>query len=79
MKTYIILRNLHIYGYHGVAPQEQLVGNDFVINLRLLADFSAAIYSDNVSDTVSYADVYEAVKEEMKQPSKLLEHVQDGL
>ena len=75
MKTYIILKNLHIHGYHGVAPQEQLVGNDFVINLRLLADFSAAIQSDNVNDTVSYAEVYEAVKEEMKQPSKLLEHV----
>ena len=31
--------------------------------------------ADDVANTVSYADVYEAVKEEMAIPSKLLEHV----
>ena len=31
--------------------------------------------SDDVSDTVNYAELYELVKEEMAQPSNLLEHV----
>ena len=31
--------------------------------------------TDDVADTVSYADVYEAVKAEMEVPSKLLEPV----
>ena len=75
MKQYILLQNLHFHSYHGVAPQEQLVGNDFTINLRLGTNFSQAMASDNVNDTVSYADIFAAVREEMNIPSKLLEHV----
>lgn len=75
MAQYILLQNLHFHAYHGVAPQEQLVGNDFMINLRLTTDFSQAMQSDNVNDTVSYADVFAALREEMNIPSKLLEHV----
>ena len=75
MKQYILLQNLHFHAYHGVAPQEQLVGNDFTINLRLGTDFCQAMESDNVNDTVSYADIFAAVSEEMNIPSKLLEHV----
>lgn len=31
--------------------------------------------SDDVADTVNYAEIHQAVKEEMDIPSKLLEHV----
>lgn len=75
MTQYILLQNLHFHAFHGVAPQEQLVGNDFVVNLRLGTDFSPAMQSDDVADTVSYADVFAAVRDEMNIPSKLLEHV----
>lgn len=75
MTHYILLQNLHFHAFHGVAPQEQLVGNDFVINLRLGTDFSLAMQSDEVGDTVSYAEVFAALREEMNTPSKLLEHV----
>ena len=66
---------MHFFAYHGVLPQESLVGNEFVINLTLQVDISLAMQSDEVEDTVNYAEVYEAVKQEMQQPSKLLEHV----
>lgn len=77
MKTIstIFLQNLVFYAYHGVAPQETAVGNTFIINLSLKGDFGQAMQSDCVDDTVSYADVFLAVKEEMSIPSKLLEHV----
>lgn len=54
---------------------ENLVGNEYIIALRLKVDIGRAAETDEVADTVSYADVYEAVKEEMSIPSKLLEHV----
>ncbi len=73
--SYIFLDNVRFYAYHGVAPQEQLVGNEFTINLRLQVDIVQAIATDNVDHTVSYADVYQAVKAEMEIPSRLLEHV----
>ena len=72
---YIFLENVRFYSYHGVAPQETAIGNEFIINLRLKTDFGKATETDEVEDTVSYADIYAALKEEMELPSKLLEHV----
>ncbi len=75
MKTIIELKNLKFYAYHGVLEQETLIGNEFVVNLRMQYDFTEAFNSDDVNDTLNYAEAYEIVKHEMKIPSKLLEHV----
>lgn len=75
MESYIYLNDLLIYAYHGVSPQETKVGNTFHIDLKLKIDLSQAIESDDLSHTVSYADVYQTVAKEMAINSKLLEHV----
>lgn len=75
MNSYIFLDNVRFFAYHGVGEQEQKVGNEFTINVRLKVDISRAIETDDVSHTVSYADVYETIKTEIEIPSKLLEHV----
>ena len=67
--------NVRFFAYHGVGQQEREVGNEFVINLKLKVDIARAAETDDVTHTVSYADVYENVKAEMEIPSKLLEHV----
>ena len=74
-ESYITLNEVHFYAFHGVLPQERNVGGDFVVSLRLGYDISRAMQSDNVSDTLNYAEVYEFVKREMAIPSQLLEHV----
>lgn len=79
MQSYIILKDLRFYAYHGVGAQETQVGNEFVLDLRLRMDWTRAIRSDDVNDTLSYAEVYEAVKDEMARPSRLLEHVADRI
>lgn len=75
MTSYILLENIRFFAYHGVAPQEMTVGNEFVVSLRLKTDIARAMESDDVADTVNYAEIHQAVKEEMDIPSKLLEHV----
>ena len=75
MESYIYLNNISIYAYHGVSPQETKVGNTFHIDLKLKIDLRQAIDSDDLSDTVSYADVYRTVSKEMAVNAKLLEHV----
>lgn len=72
---YIRLEGIRLFAYHGVNPQENVVGANFLIDLRLKTDFSHAAQTDELSGTISYADVFERLKEEMKIPSKLLEHV----
>lgn len=75
MKSYILLENLVFHASHGVMPQEYVVGNVYVVNIKITTDLSKACISDNVSDTISYADVFEDIKKEMQIPSKLLENV----
>jgi len=75
IEMYIFLDRMEFYAYHGVGLQETVVGNTFFIDLKIKVDFSNASETDNVEDTVSYADVQTAVKQEMEIPSKLLEHV----
>ena len=75
MKSEIILKDLHFLAYHGLLPQEAVVGNEYIVNLTLSVDISQVMQTDNVADTINYAEVYQVVKAEMQQPSKLIEHV----
>lgn len=75
MSSKIYLRNVRFHAFHGVLPQEGIVGNDYLVNLVLDYDFSSAIKTDDLQGTLNYAEVYQKVREEMAVPSKLLEHV----
>ena len=72
---YIHLNGLKLYAYHGVLPQENRVGAEYTLNLRLKTDFSHAAENDCLEGTVNYAEVHQVIKNEMAVPSKLLEHV----
>lgn len=74
-ESYIYLREVRFHACHGVMPQEQRVGADFTVTLRAAVDLSGSVASDDLTDTVNYAELYEVVKREMLIPSKLLEHV----
>jgi dihydroneopterin aldolase len=72
---YIFLKDLRFHAFHGVMPQERKVGGDFLVSLRMGYDISKAMRTDEVSDTLNYAEVYALVRKEMEQPSALLERV----
>lgn len=71
----IELKSMKFYAFHGVASQEKKVGNHFIVDLWLTADVTQAMESDDLRDTINYAEVYEIVRREMMQPSNLLEAV----
>ncbi len=75
MKTSIQIENIRYYAYHGVMEQEQVVGNHFEVSVLLEADIVEATETDELSATISYADVCHLIQLEMSIPSKLLEHV----
>ena len=72
---YIRMEGMKFYAFHGVLPQENLVGTNYYIDLRLKTDFSRAAETDELEGTVNYAEIHSAVKEEMQITSQLLEHV----
>ena len=71
----IVLNEMKFYSFHGVLPQENTVGAVYRVSLNLETDFSEAAATDNLEGTINYAEVHEAVKEEMSIPVKLLEHL----
>ena len=73
--SFVELKGLRFYAFHGVLPQERRVGGWFSVTLRVGYDWSRATKTDSVDDTLNYADLYRLVKHEMAVPSQLLEHV----
>ncbi|MFP3593323.1 dihydroneopterin aldolase [Chryseobacterium sp. SIMBA_038] len=71
----IYLEDVKIYAYHGVLPEENIIGTYYILNLELHTDLWKASESDDLNDTISYADINAIVHGEMKIKSKLLEHV----
>lgn len=55
----IELLGLRAVGVHGVLPEEQARAQPFEIDVILETDFSAAVASDDVADTVDYGAVAE--------------------
>lgn len=73
--TVIRLDDVKLFAHHGALPQERATGAYFYISLRVETDFGAALHTDELAGTVSYAALFDTVREEMGVPSALLEHV----
>ena len=73
--SYVFLKNVRFRAFHGVLPQERLVGGDFLLNLRVGYPIEKGMESDEVEDTLNYAALFDLVRQEMNKPSQLLEHV----
>ncbi|MCT2264422.1 dihydroneopterin aldolase [Dietzia cinnamea] len=54
MTDRIELRGLKVRGNHGVFDHEKRDGQDFLVDLVLWTDFTAATASDDLADTVDY-------------------------
>lgn len=73
--SYISLNKVRFHARHGVLEQERATGGEFVVSVRAKYLFENALRSDNVDDTVNYAEMFEIINKEMQTPSCLLEHV----
>lgn len=71
----IEIEGMHFYAYHGHFETEQIVGNDFIVDLQIDADCSKAALFDDLNDALNYQAVYTLVKNVMAIKSRLLENV----
>ena len=58
-----------------MTKKQKIFADEYLIDLKLKVDISKAARTDEVTDTVNYAEVHQVIKNEMAVPSKLLEHV----
>lgn len=59
----IHLRGMQFFAYHGVMPEEKVLGQKFVLDVDLYRDLRAPGVSDRVTDTINYAEVYQHIKD----------------
>jgi dihydroneopterin aldolase len=73
--SYIYLNEVRIHAYHGVLPQENLVGQDFLVSARCGVDVTSAMENDMLEVTLDYGVLYRLIEGEMAKTSQLVEHV----
>jgi dihydroneopterin aldolase len=72
----IELKNMQFFGYHGVFQEEKKLGQRFHIDVILETSLRKAGQTDDLKDSINYADVYEKVKQVVTGESRdLLEAV----
>lgn len=72
----IVLKGCRFYGYHGAFPEENRLGQIFVVDCELSVDLQAASKSDLLEDTVHYGLVFEAIKKQVEtQQYQLIERL----
>lgn len=71
----ILLEKMRFHAFHGVMPEETIVGGEYEVGIVLDTDFSKAMETDDLEGTINYAIVFDLVRQEMHIPSKLIEHV----
>lgn len=77
---YIHLRDMQFFGYHGVLPEENRLGQRFRANVSIAVDIKRAGETDELEDTVSYVGVYDICKEIIEgKPLKLIEAVAETI
>jgi dihydroneopterin aldolase len=70
----MMLKRIVFYGYHGVYPEENRLGQKNIVDLDLRLDLSRAARSDDVEDTINYAEIHSVVKAIVEgAPVKLIE------
>ena len=63
MTDRIIVKDLVVFAYHGVHPEEQRLGQRFEVDLSCAMDLREAAKRDTEGATVSYSSLVEIIQE----------------
>ena len=75
MKGTVKVENLKIFAYHGCMEEEEIIGSDYVVNIKAYCMLSKKAFADDITETVNYVDLARIAEREMAVRSKLLEAV----
>jgi dihydroneopterin aldolase len=74
----IRVKELRFFSHHGFYPEEQILGNEYLVSIEVSLPFTDSI-DDNLKNTLNYEILYEIAKKEMGTPQKLLETVANNI
>ena len=61
MKTVLFIDNLEVFANHGLFEEENKLGQKFIFDIECELNYKKAMFSDEMTDSVSYADLAEVV------------------
>ena len=71
---------MQFYGYHGLLPEENKLGQRFNVDLEMFVDLKKAGHSDDMLDSVHYGHAYDIVKNVVEgEPKNLIEAVAERI
>jgi dihydroneopterin aldolase len=63
------------FAHHGCLPEEAIIGQEYLVDVKIWVDLSPSAESDDLNQTVDYVDVHQICAREMAIRSKLVEQV----
>ena len=61
MKTMLFIDNLEVFANHGLFEEENKLGQKFIFDIECELNYKKAMFSDEMTDSISYADIAEVV------------------
>ena len=61
MKTVLFIDNLEVFANHGLFEEENKLGQKFIFDMECELNYKKAMFSDEMTDSISYADIAEVV------------------
>lgn len=78
IKKKIGLEGVRFFAYHGFYPEEQILGNEFIVDIITEMDVLSD-GDDELANTVNYERLFEIAALQMQKTQKLLETVALGI
>lgn len=76
----IYVNQMLFYGYHGVFPEENRLGQRFSVDLIVETDLKQAGLSDELDQSINYGELYKLCQEVVEgKPFKLVEAVAEQI
>ncbi|MDB4901764.1 MAG: folB [Mucilaginibacter sp.] len=75
----ISIRGAEFFAYHGFYPEEQKLGNKFLVDVEVSFLPLTNLKDDKISNTIDYEQLYDVIDEQMKHTRKLIETVAQAI
>jgi 7,8-dihydroneopterin aldolase/epimerase/oxygenase len=72
MMDKIYMNQLQFYGYHGLFPEENKLGQRFIVDAVLELDLHKAGESDDMTQSIHYGQAFEVIKDVVEGRAKNL-------
>ena len=75
----ISIHGAEFFAYHGFYPEEQKLGNKFLVDVEVSFLPLTNLKEDKLSNTIDYEQLYNMIDEQMKHTRKLIETVAQAI